>query len=39
MHTSRVIPITDEGAYFDEKGKLVVVKDETAPIYEAKVYY
>lgn len=39
MHTSHVIPMTDEGAYFDEKGKLVVVKDDTAPIFEPKVYY
>jgi len=38
-HTSRVIPMTDEGAYFDEAGKLVVVKDDTAPIFEPKVYY
>jgi calcium permeable stress-gated cation channel len=38
-HTSRVIPMTDEGAYFDEKGKMVVVKDDTAPIFEPKVYY
>lgn len=38
-HTSRVIPMTDEGAYFDEKGKLVVIKDDTAPIFEHKIYY
>jgi calcium permeable stress-gated cation channel len=38
-HTSRIIPMTDEGAYFDEAGKLVVVKDDTAPIFEEKVYY
>ncbi len=39
MHTSQVIPMTDEGAYYDEKGKLVVVKDDTAPIFEPKIYY
>lgn len=38
-HTGRVIPITDEGAHFDEKGNLVVVRDETAPIFEDKIYY
>lgn len=38
-HTSQIIPMTDEGAYFDDKGKLVVVQDETAPIFEPKVYY
>ena len=38
-HTSQVIPMTDEGAYLDDKGKLVVVKDDTAPIFEQKIYY
>ncbi len=38
-HTSQIIPMTDEGAYFDEKGRLVVVKDDTAPIFEPKIYY
>ena len=38
-HTSQVIPMTDEGAHYDEKGKLVVVKDDGAPIFEPKVYY
>lgn len=38
-HTSRVIAMTDEGAHFDERGKLVVVKDDTAPIFEEKIYY
>jgi calcium permeable stress-gated cation channel len=38
-HTSQIIPMTDEGAYLDEKGKLVVVKDETAPIFEEKIYF
>jgi calcium permeable stress-gated cation channel len=38
-HTSRIIPMTDEGAYLDEKGKIVVVKDETAPIFEPTIYY
>lgn len=39
QHTSRVIPMTDEGAYFDEKGKMVVVKDHQAPIFQEKIYY
>ena len=38
-HTSPIISMTDEGAYYDDKGKLVVVKDETAPIFEQKIYY
>lgn len=38
-HTSEVIPMTDEGAYYDEKGKLVVVKDDTAPIFQETIYY
>jgi calcium permeable stress-gated cation channel len=38
-HTSQIIPMTDEGAYLDDKGKMVVTKDETAPIFEEKVYY
>ena len=39
-HTSEVIPITDEGAYFDEKNK-IVWDTETGrpPIYEEKIYY
>ena len=39
-HSSKVIPMTDEGAGFDEKGKMVW-DEETArpPIYEEKVYY
>ena len=39
-HSSKVIPTTDEGAGFDEKGKMVW-DEETArpPIYEEKVYY
>ncbi|KAI9876395.1 MAG: hypothetical protein M1830_006298 [Pleopsidium flavum] len=39
-HTSRVIPITDEGAHFDEKNKIVWDRESgRAPIYEEKVYY
>ena len=38
-HTSRIIPMTDEGAYYDEKGKLVVVKDHLAPLHVEKIYY
>ena len=39
-HTSKVIPMTDEGAGFDEKGKMVW-DQETArpPIYQEKIYY
>ena len=39
-HSSKVIPMTDEGAGFDEKGNMVW-DDETArpPIYEEKIYY
>ena len=39
-HTSRVIPITDEGAHFDEKNKIVWDQESgRPPIYEEKVYY
>ena len=39
-HTSRVIPITDEGAGFDTKGKLIWDHEHgRPPIYEEKVYY
>ena len=39
-HSSKVIPMTDEGAGFDEKGTMVW-DHETArpPIYEEKIYY
>lgn len=38
--TSKVTPITDEGAYLDEKNKIVWgQEDERPPIYEEKVYY
>lgn len=39
-HSSKVIPMTDEGAGFDEKGKMVW-DHETArpPIYQEKIYY
>lgn len=39
-HTSKVIPMTDECAGFDEKGKMVW-DQETArpPIYQEKIYY
>lgn len=41
MHTNKVTPMTDEGAYFNEKGKMVWNRDGEArpPIYEEKVYY
>ena len=39
-HSSKVIPMTDDGAGFDEKGKMVW-DQETArpPIYQEKIYY
>lgn len=38
--TSKTIPITDEGAVFDEKNKIVWNADDgRPPIYEEKVYY
>ena len=39
-HSSKVIPMTDEGAGFDENGKMVW-DQETArpPIYQEKIYY
>ena len=39
-HSSKVIPMTDEGAHFDEKNKLVWDQDSgNPPIYEEKIYY
>ena len=39
-HTSRVIPMTDEMAGFDEKGRMTWDEDSARPpIYEEKVYY
>ncbi|EXJ84337.1 hypothetical protein A1O3_05004 [Capronia epimyces CBS 606.96] len=42
LHTNKVTPMTDEGAYFNEKGK--ILWDEAAsggrpPIFEEKIYY
>lgn len=38
--TSAVIPITDEGAYLDEKNKVVWdAEDGRPPIYEEKIFY
>jgi calcium permeable stress-gated cation channel len=38
--TSEIIPITDEGAYLDEKNKIVWDADDgRPPIYQEKVYY
>ncbi len=40
MDTSQVIPMTDEGAYLDEKNKIVWdAQDGRPPIFEEKVYY
>lgn len=39
-HTSRVIPITDEGAHLDEKNNIVWdMESGRPPIYEEKIYY
>ena len=39
-HTSKVITMTDEGAGFDEKGKMVWDEDNARPpVYQDKVYY
>lgn len=39
-HTSRVIPITDEGCTLDEKNKLVWDSENArAPLWEEKIYY
>ncbi|QIW99674.1 hypothetical protein AMS68_005192 [Peltaster fructicola] len=38
--TRKVLPITDEGAYLDDKGKIVWdAEDGRPPIYEEKTYY
>ncbi|KZF23298.1 DUF221-domain-containing protein [Xylona heveae TC161] len=40
QHTSKVIPITDEGAFLNEKNKIIWDKDTgLPPIYEEKVDY
>jgi calcium permeable stress-gated cation channel len=42
LHTNKVTPMTDEGASFDEKGKIRWDEEETggkAPIFEEKIYY
>ena len=38
-HTSRSIPITDEGALLDDKNKIVWDEETNPPIYEEKVIY
>ncbi|KAI9813698.1 MAG: hypothetical protein M1832_006126 [Thelocarpon impressellum] len=38
-HTSRVIPITDEGATLDDKNKIVTDQESQPPIHQEKVYY
>ena len=38
-HSSRVIPITDEGAFFDEKGNVRFNEEDRPPIYQEKIYY
>lgn len=42
FHTNKVTPMTDDGAYFNEKGKIIWNEEETEarpPIYEEKIYY
>jgi len=42
LHTNRVTPMTDEGANFDDKGKIRWLEEETGgqpPIFEEKIYY
>ena len=38
-HTNKVIPITDESATFDDKGKIYWDPETNPPIYEEKIYY
>jgi hypothetical protein len=38
-HTSRVIPISDDGAFFDDKGTMRFNEEENPPIYQEKIYY
>ena len=38
-HTAKVIPITDEGAGFMEKGGLTIDTEQRPPIYQEKIYY
>lgn len=42
LHTNKVTPMTDDGAFFNEKGKIVWDEEETngkPPIFEEKIYY
>ncbi|KAK5456237.1 phosphate metabolism protein 7 [Exophiala xenobiotica] len=42
FHTNKVVPMTDEGAYFNDKGRIVWDEEETGgrpPIFEEKIYY
>ncbi|KAI1624765.1 hypothetical protein EDD37DRAFT_627913 [Exophiala viscosa] len=42
LHTNKVTPMTDEGASFNEKGKIVWDEEESGgrpPIFEEKIYY
>ncbi|KAI9759752.1 MAG: hypothetical protein M4579_002137 [Chaenotheca gracillima] len=39
LHTSKVIPISDEGASLDDKNKIVWDWESRPPIYEEPVYY
>ena len=38
-HSSKAVPITDEGATFNDKGKIEWDTDSRPPIYEEKIYY
>jgi hypothetical protein len=39
LHTSKVIPMTDEGAYLDEKNRIITNQEERPPIHEERMYY
>ncbi|KAI9800280.1 MAG: Transmembrane protein 63C [Piccolia ochrophora] len=38
-HTSKVIPISDEGSHLDEKNKLVADVEGRPPVWKEKIYY
>lgn len=38
-HSNKVIPMTDVGAGFTEKGALTIETDEPPPIYQERIYY
>ena len=38
-HTAQAIPITDEGAYLDDKNRIITNQEENPPIHQEKIYY